>query len=206
MFVGGNPNSNNIQVQLQGSNLIVNLHDGSPNFVTPLAGLTGLVVYGQGNNENIQITSRFCPAVLYAGNGSNTQIQGGGGPTVEVGGSGGGAHLQGGQGRNILIAGSGGGQLQGGNGGSILIGGYTDSDSNLPALEVALAEWSSSDTYAVRTTSAALSIFSAATVHSDGLADQLQGVGGNVALDWFFASVVDQVTGLNALESNVAIT
>jgi hypothetical protein len=207
LFVGGNPNSNNIQVSLNTGQVTVNLHDGSANFQTPLAGLTALVVYGQGNGEHIQVNNNLLlPAFLFAGNGTNVQIQGGGGPTVEVGGSGGGGHLQGGSGRNILIAGSGGGQLQGGNGGSILIGGSTDYDRNLTALEAALAEWSSADSYAIRTTSAALAIFNAATVHSDGLADQLQGGGGNAALDWFFASTLDQVTGKNPFDTVVAIT
>jgi hypothetical protein len=40
-------------------------------------------------------------------------------------------------------------------------------------------------------------IFSAATVHSTGLVDQLRGGGGTSALDWFFASALDQITGNN---------
>ncbi len=206
LFVGGNPNSSNIQVSLSNGQVAVNLHDGSANFQTPLAGLTALVVYGQGNGEHIQVDSHLLlPAFLFAGNGTNVQIQGGGGPTVEVGGSGGG-HLQGGLGRNILIAGSGGAQLQGGNGGSILIGGYTDYDTNLAALEAALTEWNSADSYATRTSSLALAIFNPTTVHSDGLSDQLQGGGGTTALDWFFASSLDDITRKNIFDTTVPIS
>jgi hypothetical protein len=123
---------------------------------------------------------------------------------VEVGGSGGGK-LVGGSGRNILIAGSGGAQLRGNKGGSILIGGYTDSDNNLTALEAALMEWASTDSYAIRIASAALSIFNSATVHSDGLADHLFGGGGHQALDWFFASILDEVIHGNSHDQIVSI-
>ncbi len=205
LFVGGNPNSNSIQVSLKNGQVTVDLHDGSANFQTPLAGLTALVVYGQGNGENIQVDSHLLlPAFLFAGNGVNTQVQGGGGPTVEVGGSGGG-HLQGGAARNILIAGSGGAQLRGGNVGSILIGGYTDYDANLAALEAALSEWSSADSYAARTADLAI-FFNSATVHSDGLADQLQGAGGTAALDWVFASALDKSNGVTPFDTEVTIT
>jgi hypothetical protein len=207
LFVGGTTSGNSIQVTLNSSNyVVVNLNNGSsPAYQTPLAGLTALVVYDQGNGANIQVNNNVrLPAYLFAGNGRNTQIQGGGGPTVEVGGSGGGT-LRGGSGRNILIAGSGGAQLQGGTGGSILIGGFTDYDSNLAALEKALMEWNSSDSYSTRLSSAALSIFTASTVHSDGHADQLQGGGGTAALDWYFASSLDQVTGRNSNDVTVTI-
>ena len=60
--------------------------------------------------------------------------------------------------------------------------------------------------YAVRTTSAALSIFSAATVHSNGFDDVLQSVGGPTPLDWFFASTLDQIFNQNASELKVMIT
>ena len=206
LFVGGNSNSHDIQVQLNKNQVIVSLNDGSASFKTPLAGLTGLVVYGQGDHESIQVDSHLLlPAFLFAGNGNDTEIQGGGGPTVEVGGSGGG-DLWGGSARNILIAGSGGANLHGGKGGNILIGGYTDYDSNLAALEAALSEWSSPDSYATRIASAALAIFNSSTVHSDGMADQLWGVGGTTALDWFFASPLDKISGKNSLEIEVAIT
>jgi hypothetical protein len=204
LFVGGTASANNIQVHLIGSQVAVNLN-GGPNYLTPLAGLTALVVYDQGANATIQVANNLLlPAYLFAGNGANFQIQGGGGPTVEVGGSGGGGTLNGGSGRNILIAGSGGANLAGGAGGSILIGGYTDHDTNLTALEAALAEWNSSSTYAVRLTALGTT-FNSTTVHSDGQADQLAGGGGTQALDWFFASIQDTINGSNANDTIVTI-
>jgi hypothetical protein len=205
LFVGGNPNSNTIQVSLNNGEVIVNLNGGSPTFNTPQAGLTALMVYGQGNGEHIQAASNLLlPAFLFAGNGTNVQIQGGGGPTVEVGGSGGG-QLQGGLGRNILIAGSGGAQLRGGNGGSILIGGYTDYDTILMVLDAALMEWNSADSYAMRTGSLA-AIFNTTSVHSDGLSDQLEGGGGTAALDWLFMGPLDNISGNNSSDTIVRIT
>ena len=204
LYVGGDLNSDDIRIQLNKSQVNVDVDNGGSDFQTSLTGLNGLVVYGGANDDDIQVDNHLMlPAFLFAGSGY-TQIQGGGGPTLEVGGSGGGS-LSGGLGRSILISGTGHAQLQASNGGSILIGGYTDSDSNLPALQAALMEWNSSDTYAVRTTSPALSIFSAATVHSNGFDDSLQGVGGSTPLDWFFASSLDQVAGQNAFELKVAI-
>ena len=204
LYVGGDPGTESIRIQSSKGQVSVNVSDAG-SFQTPVAGLAGLVVYGGAATDKIQVdNSLTLPAYLFGGS-SYTQIQGGGGPTLEIGGSGGGG-LLGGSGRSILIAGTAQATLEGGSGGSILIGGYTDYDSNLPALQAALAEWSSSDTYAMRTTSPALSIFSAATVHSNGFDDPLQGAGGSTALDWFFASTLDQITGQNASDLIVTIT
>jgi hypothetical protein len=169
---------------LKNGQITINFHDGTAPIVTPLAGLNALVVYGQGDNNQIQVDKKLTlPAFLFGGNGANVQIQGGGGPTVEVGGSGGNGLLLGGTGRNILIAGPGGAQLKGGSGDDILIGGFTNYDQNLAALEAIMAEWNSADSYAMRT-SALSSFFNTSTVHDDGVADQINGGGGQ---DWVFA-------------------
>jgi hypothetical protein len=183
LYVGGTAGSNRISVRLDGGQVVVNFHDGSAKFRTPLAGLTGLVVYDQGNYAHIRVSERLTlPAVLFAGDGSDTWVEGGGGPTVEVGGKGGG-RLRGGTGRSVLIAGRGGATLEGGSAEDVLIGGYTDFDANLAALEVILTEWGSSASYAART--AALgSYFNTTTVHDDGMSDLLCGGGGR---DWVFA-------------------
>src|SRR5713101_7792779 len=113
LFVGGPPDSDHIEIQLHNGQVTVKLHDGLPDFQTPLAGLSSLVVYGQADGEHIQVDRELVlPAFLFAGHGDNTHIEDGGGPTVEVGGSGG-THLEGSTGRNILIAGKGGGHLEG---------------------------------------------------------------------------------------------
>jgi hypothetical protein len=163
--------------------VIVNFHDGSAPFRTPLAGLTGLVVYGRGDHEHIRVAANLLlPAILFAGDGSDTRIDGGGGPTVEVGGTGD-STLKAGKGRDILIAGKGEAHLIGNVGGDILIGGWTDYDHNVAVLQAILAEWSSADTYAARTAALA-SYFNTATVHDNGHSDHLQGGGGR---DWVFA-------------------
>ena len=71
----------------------------------------------------------------------------------------------------------------------ILIGGFTDLDGNLTALEAALALWDSADSYAARTAALA-STFNASTVHDNGVSDHLEGEG---ALDWYFASLGDKL-------------
>jgi hypothetical protein len=206
LYVGGTPGSNRISVRLDDGQVVVNFHDGSPKFRTPLAGLVGLVVYDQGNHAHIRVGERLMlPAVLFAGDGSDTQVEGGGGPTVEVGGTGGG-HLRGGRGRNVLIAGRGGASLDGGRADDILIGGYTDFDTNLAALQAILAEWNSSASYAART--AALgAYFNTTTVHDDGRADRIDGEGGR---DWVFALLSgpqkDRVKGVASNATVVGIS
>ena len=98
LYVGGTPSSNDIHVQVNNSQVVVKLKPGAPAFQTPLAGLTALVVYDQGNGANIEVDRHLLlPSYLFGGNGTNTEVEGGGGPTVEVGGGGGG-RLQGGAG------------------------------------------------------------------------------------------------------------
>lgn len=204
LYVGGDPTTESIRVG-SGKGVVWADANDTGYFQTPSAGLSGVVVYGGAGTDKIQVdNSLMLPTYLFGGSGY-TQIQGGGGPTLEIAGSGGGT-LIGGNGPSILIAGTMQARLFSGSGGSILIGGYTDFDSNLPALQAALAEWGSADSYAVRTTSPALAIFSAATVHSNGFADPLQGTGGPTPLDWFFASALDPISGQNPLELDVTIT
>ncbi len=183
LYVGSPPDSNHIQVLLTNGQVVVKFHDGSPDFQTPLAGLTGLVIYGGGDDEHIQVDPNLkLPAILFAGDGTDIRIQGGGGPTVEVGGKGGGT-LQAGTGRAILIAGPGGSKLIGNGSDTILIGGCTNYDNNLAALQALLAEWSSPDSFPLRTGVLA-DYLNATTVHDNGVANRLKGGGGQ---DWFFA-------------------
>src|SRR5262249_55665927 len=127
------------------------LHDGNAPTTVPLAGLNALVVYGQANNLHIQVDKALTlPAFLYGGNGANVHIEGGGGPTAEVGGTGANNHLEGGSGRDILIAGKGGGYLVGNGDNALLIGGTSDFDDTLVALEAMLKEWTSSGSYLQR--------------------------------------------------------
>lgn len=84
--------------------------------------------------------------------------------------------LQGGMLRDILIAGKGGGHLQSHGGDDILVGGCTDYDSDLLALESIMAEWDltgpADPGFAARV-SALSGMLNASTVHDDGVSDQL---------------------------------
>ena len=209
LYVVGTSTSNNIQVSLKKGVVTVNLHNGTTNFQTSLTGLTSLVVWGQANNQQISVDpSLTLAAVLFAGNGNNAVVQGGGGPTVEVGGSGNGDQLNGGSGRDILIADLGNAQLQGGGAGSILIGGSTDYDNNLSALDAALSEWSSTDSYATRTAALA-STFNSSTVHDNGKANAIHG-DGHAQSDWIFAKLSgsnkDVLSGIGSNDIETAIS
>ena len=185
LFVGGTSTSNHIEVELNKKLIVVEFNNSS-SFSTPLSGLNALVVYGQAKNQEITVDNNVTlPAFLFTGDGPNAHIEAGGGPTVEVGGSGGNDHLEGGPMRDILIAGKGGGHLESHGGDDILIGGYTDYDHNLAALESIMAEWNSAGSYNVRT--AVLSAqLNANTVHDDGVSDHLDGGAGR---DWYFAKL-----------------
>jgi uncharacterized repeat protein (TIGR01451 family) len=167
LFVGTPPNSSHTEIELSGDQVVIDLHNGQPPVATPLAGLNALVVYGQGNNDHIQVDPHLTlAAFLFAGTGANVHIEGGGGPTVVVGGGSTSASppwifrpfapspppsvsgptvVVGGTGRNILIAGIGGSHLVGGPDDDLLIGGRTDFDLNLAALEVIAREWQRRD-------------------------------------------------------------
>jgi len=197
LYVAGKLTTPNITVQLSQNTVIVNLHNSSPSFQTSLTGLTELVVYGRADHQSITVgPNLLLPAILFAGDGDAAQVQGGGGPTVEVGGTGSGDILIGGLGRNILIAGLSNAQLvelpgrpplASSGAGSILIGGYTTADNDLSTLEAALAEWSSTDSYATRTAALA-NTFNTATVLDNGVSNIVRG-NGNTAADWFFAKL-----------------
>jgi uncharacterized repeat protein (TIGR01451 family) len=206
LFVGGTSKSDHIEVKLNNGQVVVDLHDGSQSIQTPLAGLTALVVYGQANNEHIEVDRHLTlAAFLFGGNGDNVHIESGGGPTVEVGGSGSNNHLEGSSARDILIAGAGGGHLEGHGGDDILIGGYTDHDHSLSVLMTVMAEWNSNDLYNT-CTSVLSSYLNGATVHDDGKGDNLEGGSG---MDWFFALLTgqhkDKLGGMHSGEMVVAI-
>jgi hypothetical protein len=93
-----------------------------------------------------------------------------------------------------LVGGQGADVLHGDGGDDILIGGTTDYDSNLAALDAIMAEWGRTDAdYNTRinhlngTLSGGLNgtyYLTTSTVHDDAAIDTLFGEG---ALDWFFA-------------------
>jgi len=120
----------------------------------------------------------------------------------------GGAKLIGGSARDILIADLGDAQLRGGGAGSILIGGSTICNDNLSALETALTEWSSGDSYAARTAALAAT-FNTSTVYDNGKVNLIQGDKLSQS-DWFFADLAskggDALSGVGAGDLEVSIS
>jgi predicted outer membrane repeat protein len=138
------------------------------------------------------------------GGGGNDEILGGPGNDIVIGGSGDDL-LDGGEGRNLLIGGIGADVLTGGTEGDLLIGGFTAFDKDPLALDLLLAEWTSERSYLERIDNiregkgpilkgskvALVASGSKQTVFDDGEQDVLTGGDG---LDWFFASLADDLT------------
>jgi hypothetical protein len=127
-------------------------------------------------------------------------------------GHGGADTITGGSGRSLLIGGSGASTVNGGSGGDILIGGRTSYDTtNHAALMAILAEWQSTDSYAVRTDAindgtigghAGIELACGISVF-DNPASNLEHLNGNASssqLDWFFASAASQYSQLETGE------
>jgi Ca2+-binding RTX toxin-like protein len=164
------------------------------------ADLTG----GAGNN--ILDASAFMGSVTLDGDTGNDTLLGGSGNDLLVGdagndvltGNGGDDVLQGDAGRDLLIGGLGADSLDGRGDDDILIGGSTDHDGNLAALDAIMTEWGSVPTpYATRITNLTNGVgaggsikLDLSTVHDDGEADTLRG---RLGLDWFFARYLGDI-------------
>jgi CSLREA domain-containing protein len=165
-----------------------------------------LIVYGQAGDDTIKLQTATvsgktvyvtAPAFLFGGDGNDTlNTQGSSANNVLEGGAGNDI-LQAGGGRDLLVGGTGADVLHGDGGDDILIGGTTDYDSNLTALNALMAEWGRTDAdYNTRvkhlngTLSGGLNggtllkAGTGGTVHDDAAIDTLFGEGGS---DWFFA-------------------
>jgi hypothetical protein len=110
--------------------------------------------------------------------------------------------------------------LMAGNGGDILVGGSTaydqtstsmTYDQKVVALEAIMAEWGSSDSYAIRINdvtngggSNGTSVLNLQTVHSTNPRNRL--VGQPTAPDWFFADTLDTISSHKAGEVVMTIS
>lgn len=198
--------------------------DGSPQGIFTPTGQ--IVVYGLAGGDNIQLLGGYLdhrhadhdptqiavPAVIFGGAGDDTiDARGSSANNVLVGASGNDV-LYGGSGRNLLIGGGGSDRLYAGGDGDILIGGTTDYDANLAALNAIMAEWGRTDlSYDQRiahldgSTPGGLNLayfLNAATVHDDGGSDELVGARG---LDWYFAGADDVIVHKRLREMVTAI-
>jgi Ca2+-binding RTX toxin-like protein len=108
-----------------------------------------IYVFGHDGNDGIVVSPKIPLSAVVDGGAGNDTIWGGVNDIL-IGGDGRDV-LHGRAGRNILIGGTGGDHISAGHGGNILVGGATAYDSDYAALEDVLAEWSSTHTFAERT-------------------------------------------------------
>jgi hypothetical protein len=205
LVVGGTTGADNIVISPDGNSgqLTVSIN-GAPagTFGAPGGGpFSGLVVYAQAGNDDVQVAGSITvTAWLYGGDG-NDRLKGGGGDNVLVGGDGDDL-LVGGPGRDILIGGRGADRIVGNADDDILIAGVTAYDANRAALAAILGVWvDPALTYEQRIASIQDPTLRGgvylgpATVGNDDAADVLTGSSGQ---DWFwFDPIRDRVTDLH---------
>src|SRR5262249_55242427 len=137
----------------------------------------------------------------------NDKLRGGSGNDILVGGDGDDVVI-GDAGRDMLIGGVGADKIVGNTDDDILIAGRAAYDSNRVALQAILAEWTTTNTYAVRvdhlkngTGLNGVVTVNDTTVFDDGVMDTLTGEQGK---DWFLynldSGVKDKVTDLESGE------
>jgi hypothetical protein len=218
LFVGGTTAADKINLTPADASGTINVKIGNTNLGNFKP--TGrLVVYGQAGDDTIKLqtasisgvtTYVTAPAFLFGDDGDDTINTAGSSANNVLEGGAGNDTLQAGGGRDLLVGGLGADVLHGDGGDDILIGGTTDYDSNLAALDAIMAEWGRTDAdYNTRinhlngTLSGGLNgsyYLTASTVHDDAAIDTMFGEGG---MDWFFAmqsgsnkdQVKDKATG-----------
>lgn len=114
----------------------------------PFRPTSRVVVLGYGGDDRIEVADRVRVTAWLVGGVGNDTLAAGGGSGVLLGGAGKDI-LAAGAGRSVMIGGSGADVLIGG-GADILVAGTTRFDSNQPALNAILREWTSSHDYAQR--------------------------------------------------------
>jgi hypothetical protein len=170
---------------------------GQPTVILDASGFTGTTLLTAGGTGD---------SILYGGSGSGGQLTAkGSGNDILIGGPGADTLTDSSTGHGILIGGGGGDTITG-NGKDILISGTTGYDSNttdnIAALDAILAEWTSTDSYAVKISKLSNGItagsntyaLNATTVQSDGVANTLTDGSQATQANWFIVSSKDKVT------------
>jgi Ca2+-binding RTX toxin-like protein len=165
--------------------------------------ITGTADIVNGTAFADSITGNAADNRLFGGAGNDT-LAGGDGNDVLIGGDGNDT-LDGQNGNDLLVGGTGSDVLQGSAGDDILIGGQTTYDSNLPALDGIMAEWTGTGTYAQRVAhvtgtpggqNGTTYLIKGTTVLDDNkTGDTLTG---GLGLDLFFGFTQDKVTDRQA--------
>jgi Ca2+-binding RTX toxin-like protein len=178
------------------ANLAATAAKGSPNLIVDASRFTGTTVLTALGTGTV---------ILLGGSGHGGQLTAtGSGNDILIGGPGSDTLTDSSSGRGILIGGAGADRITG-NGNDILVSGTTAYDSNtsahIAALDAILAEWSSTDSYAVRIKkimqgvgTAGTDALNAKTVHSDGVANTVSDGSGTTQNNWFIVSSLDKVT------------
>ena len=153
LFVGGTTGADTISIKPADASGTINVKIGS----TSLGNFkpTGhIVVYGQAGDDTIKLQTATIngqtvyvtrPAFLFGDDGNDTLDASGSSANNVLQGGAGNDTLQAGSGRDLLVGGLGADVLHGDGGDDILIGGTTDYDSNLAALDAIMAEWGRTD-------------------------------------------------------------
>jgi Ca2+-binding RTX toxin-like protein len=171
-----------------------------------------LLAYGQGGNDDIQVSGSLALSAWLDGGEGDDRLSGGAGNDVVLGGAG--ADLViGGQGRDLLIGGAGADRIIGNADDDVLISGFTAHDTSHTALAAIMGEWTSGRTFAERVAALETGVGAGnayrlkatgtdATVSDDGAQDVMTGGAGS---DWFLfnadGSAKDTVTDLSTFES-----
>ncbi len=172
----------------------------------------GVIVFGYDGSDKITATAAVTKTVIVLAGAGNDSIAGGSGADILVGGSGNDS-IAGNKGRDLLIGGAGADSLDGGADDDLLIAGSTPLDDNLVGLSAILAEWTSSHTYADRTSNIQTGsgatngfFFDTTTAIDDAANDHLTGGSGQ---DFFYrntdAGVLDTTTDKASNELAVEI-
>jgi DNA-binding beta-propeller fold protein YncE len=147
-----------------------------------------IVVDALAGNDTVNISSTISRrSWVFGGSGDDIVNANASGGHVLVGGEGN-DRLSGGAGRDLLIGGNGADVVGGGGDDDILLGGPTTLDADTAALAAVLAEWSSTDSYAVKVDNLTRFFGPGTTVLNDGEPDELRGAR---ARDWFLAALND---------------
>jgi hypothetical protein len=178
------------------ANLTTSATSGSPSAIVDASGFTGITNLTAAGTVN---------AILFGGSGNGSTLSAtGSGNDVLIGGSGQDTLIDTGSGSNILIGGAGADTIRG-NGHDILISGTTRYDrntsANIAALDAILAEWSSSDSYALRISKISSGVgprgafaLNASTCQSDGVSNSVSDGTSPVQNNWFIVNTKDVVS------------
>jgi virginiamycin B lyase len=205
LFIGGTQENDLIEVRPSGNAGAVEvfLNGASQGVHSPTG---GIVVYAQGGNDEVEIAGSISRSAWLFGGAGADRLKGGAGHDVLMGDAGDDL-LVGSAGRDLLTGGQGADRVVGNADDDILIAGYTLFDDDLDELCDIMEVWTSTQSYAERTTTLMdrfITEGDSATVFDDGSHDVLTGSAGQ---DWFFAQldddegkVKDKITDLSASE------